>query len=51
MDNRPVLKSDWSWAEITAEIDEDAETIYFGVMSFGGARAWIDDISFEVIGK
>jgi hypothetical protein len=51
MDNRPVRSSDWKWAEITAEIDEDAQTIYFGVMSFGGARAWIDDISFEVISK
>jgi hypothetical protein len=51
MDDRPVRSSEWSRAEINAEIDEDAKTIYFGVMSFGGARAWIDDISFELIGK
>jgi hypothetical protein len=51
MDNRPVRKSDWSWAEITAQIDEDAKTINFGLMSFGGARAWIDDITFEVVSK
>lgn len=51
MDNRPVRSSEWSRAEITAEIDEDAKTIYFGVMSFGGARAWIDDISFDVVDK
>jgi hypothetical protein len=49
MDNRPVRSSEWSWAEITAQIDEDAKTINFGVMSFGGAHAWIDGISFEVL--
>jgi len=51
MDNRPVRSSDWSWAEITAPIDEDAQTINFGVMSFGGAHAWIDGIAFEVVSK
>jgi len=51
MDNRPVRSSNWSWAEITAEIDEDARTINFGVMSFGGAHAWVDGISFEVVSK
>jgi len=51
MDNRPVRESDWSWAEITAQIDEDAKTINFGVMSFGGARAWIDGITFGVVSK
>jgi hypothetical protein len=51
MDNRPVRESDWSWAEITAQIDEDATTINFGVMSFGGARAWIDGIAFGVVSK
>ncbi len=51
MDDRPVRSSEWSRAEITAQIDEDAKAIYFGVMSFGGARAWIDDISFELISK
>jgi hypothetical protein len=51
MDNRPVRSSNWIWAEITAEIDEDAKTINFGVMSFGGAHAWVDGMSFEVVSK
>ena len=50
-DNRPVRSSNWTWTEITAQIDEDAKTINFGVMSFGGAHAWIDGISFEVVSK
>jgi len=51
MDNRPVRSADWSWAEITAPIDEDANTINFGVMSFGGAHAWIDGITFDLVNK
>ena len=51
MDNRPVRSTDWTWAEITAQIDDDAKTINFGVMSFGGAHAWIDNITFELVGK
>jgi hypothetical protein len=51
MDNRPIRSSEWSLAEITGQIDEDARTIYLGVASFGGARAWVDNLSFEVIAK
>ena len=49
MDDRPVRSPEWTRCEITAPIDDDAVLINFGVMSFGGARAWIDDVSFEVI--
>jgi hypothetical protein len=51
MDNRPIRSSDWSLAEINGQIDEDARTIYLGVSSFGGARAWVDELSFEIINK
>ena len=49
MDDRPIRSGDWTLAEITGQIDEDARTIYLGVASFGGARAWVDDLSFEVV--
>lgn len=49
MDDRPVRSSDWTHCEITGEIDEDAQFINFGVMSIGGGRVWVDDVSFEVI--
>jgi len=49
MDNRPVRSSEWSPAEIIGEIDDDAQEISFGVMSYGGAHAWVDDMSFEVV--
>lgn len=51
MDDRPVRSSDWTLCEIVGEIDEDALFINFGVMSIGGGRVWIDDVSFEVISK
>lgn len=51
MDDRPVRSTDWRRCEITGEIDEDAEFINFGVLSIGGGRVWIDDVSFEVLPK
>jgi hypothetical protein len=51
MDDRPVVSSDWTQCEITGEIDDDARFINFGVMSTGGGRLWVDDVSFEVIPK
>lgn len=51
MDDRPVRSDKWTQCEITGEVDEDAEFINFGVMSIGGARVWIDDVSFEVVSK
>jgi hypothetical protein len=52
MQDQPVRDSNWVSSEIVAEIDEDAQGINFGVMSFGsGGRVWVDDVSFEVIPK
>jgi len=49
MEDRPVRSSDWTAAEISGDVDDDAQMINFGVMSFGGARVWIDDVVFEVV--
>jgi hypothetical protein len=51
MDDRPVRAPDWTLAEIVADIGEDARFINFGVMSIGGGRVWVDDVSFEIIPK
>jgi hypothetical protein len=51
MDDRPVRSAEWTPCEIVGEIDEDAQSINFGVMSIGGGRVWIDDVSFEVISR
>jgi hypothetical protein len=51
MDDRPVRTGDWTRCEIVGEIGEDARFINFGVMSIGGGRVWVDDVSFEVISR
>jgi hypothetical protein len=48
-DEQPVRSSEWSMREIVARIDDDAQFIRFGVMSIGRSRAWVDDVSFEVV--
>lgn len=49
MDDRPVRSGNWTRCEIVGQIDADARFINFGVMSIGGGRVWVDDVSFEVI--
>lgn len=49
MDDRPVRSGEWTRCEIVGEINEDARFINFGVMSIGGGRVWVDDVSFEAI--
>jgi hypothetical protein len=51
MDDRPVRTGDWTRCEIVGEINDDARFINFGVMSRGGGRVWVDDVSFEVISR
>jgi hypothetical protein len=51
MEDRPIQTGDWTKCEIVAEIGEDARFINFGVMSIGGGRVWVDDVSFEVISR
>ena len=50
-DEQPVRSGEWQQREIVGTIDEDAQFIRFGVMSIGGGRAWVDDVSFEVISQ
>jgi hypothetical protein len=47
--NRPVQSDEWAEREITAEIAKDATFIEFGIMSYGRGRAWVDDVSFEIV--
>jgi len=49
MQNRPVRSAAWTEAQIVGRIDDDAERINVGLMSIGGGRAWMDDVSFEVV--
>jgi len=49
MDDRPVRTAEWTHCEITGTVDDDARFIEIGVMSIGRGRAWVDDVSFEIV--
>jgi serine/threonine-protein kinase len=51
MDDRPVRSSGWTQCEIVGQIDEDARFINFGILSIGGGRVWVDDVSLDVISQ
>jgi C-terminal processing protease CtpA/Prc len=51
MNDRPIQSlSLWFTYEITGDVDADATTLLVGMLMRGTARAWIDDVSVEVIG-
>lgn len=50
MQDRPIRVRDWQYFDITGNIDDDAKRINIGLMVFGKGKAWIDDVSFEVLG-
>ncbi|HEY1338736.1 MAG TPA: hypothetical protein VGF59_14570 [Bryobacteraceae bacterium] len=49
MDDRPVTSGLWTDCEIAAVIDDDAQFLEFGVTSIGKGRAWVDEVSLDVI--
>jgi hypothetical protein len=60
MDDRPVRSTAWTRCELVARIDDDATFINFAVIavgrglaviSVGRGRVWVDDVSFEIIGR
>jgi hypothetical protein len=51
MQNRPVHSSKWTSCEIVGKVAPDADKLNFGVIVYGNGRAWIDDVTFEVVAK
>jgi C-terminal processing protease CtpA/Prc len=47
MDDRPVRDQKWGEFEITGDVAPDATDIVFGVLAFGDAPVWVDDIRLE----
>ncbi|MBK7994323.1 MAG: hypothetical protein IPK14_13155 [Blastocatellia bacterium] len=50
MQDRPIISSIWGYYDIIADIDEDAETINFGMILTSKGKAWLDNASIEEIG-
>src|SRR5207249_10266216 len=51
MEDRPIVQKDWRYYEIVGDIAEDAVSVNLGLLLIGNGRAWLDAVSFEVIGK
>ena len=49
MGDRPITSREWSRYEITGMVDADADDINIGLMVFGEATAWLDDVRFELL--
>lgn len=52
MSDRPIKGStDWTAYQIVLDVPESSANLAFGILLEGTGRAWIDDISFEIVGK
>jgi hypothetical protein len=42
---------DWTRQEVVLDVDEEATWISFGIQFEGKGKAWLSDVSFEVVGE
>ncbi|WP_332851863.1 transcriptional regulator [Duganella sp. S19_KUP01_CR8] len=50
--DKPITgTSDWQTRSVTLDVPEEATSINFGVINAGTGQVWIDELSFEVVGK
>jgi hypothetical protein len=47
----PTVSNEWQYLEIIGDVDEDAVVINIGMILSGKGKAWLDDVSFEDLGK
>ena len=50
MRDRPIRGVDWQYYDITGDVDSDAGRINIGLMLIGKGKAWIDDVSVDILG-
>lgn len=51
MGDRPVNSGEWQYYEIVGDVEEDAAVINIGMILLGKGKAWLDDVSFEDLGR
>lgn len=49
MANRPITSGEWDYYEIVADVDVDAEYVTIGVFLRGEGKAWVDDVSLDIV--
>ena len=50
MHERPIRSSAWRYFEIVGDIANDAEHINVGLLLQGHGKAWLDDVTIEILG-
>ena len=51
MGERPIRSPEWKSHEIIGDIEGDAQLLNFGLMSIGKGRAWIDEVSLDIVSR
>jgi len=51
MQDRPIHSKEWSYYEISGDVDEDAEDLNIGMMLQGSGTTWLDDVTLEIVPK
>ncbi|MGH9840986.1 MAG: hypothetical protein ACREEM_19705 [Blastocatellia bacterium] len=51
MDDRPINSREWAYYEIVGDIESDADKINIGLMLMGAGKAWLDDVTLEIVGE
>lgn len=51
MGDRPIRGSEWKHYDIVATVDEDAQSLIVGMLVFGNAKAWLDDVSLTEVSE
>lgn len=50
MGNRPIRSPKWAHYDIVGDVEDDAETLVFGLILLQNGEAWFDDVSLEILG-
>ena len=51
MHDRPITATQWHYYEIVGDVAPDAQSIVVGLLLVGDGKAFLDDVSFEVVGE
>jgi C-terminal processing protease CtpA/Prc len=51
MSDRPIRERSWKEYQIVGDIHPDAVAVNIGCMLIGSGKAWLDGVSFEILGE
>jgi erythromycin esterase len=47
----PISTAGWQYFEVLQDVPKDADAVSFGLAMTGQGRAWLDDVSLEIVGN